>query len=330
MIVGCATLSVSANASTYNFTTFNGPGNNGGGTTVNGINNNGQVVGFSSDNAQNPTLFTNFIRNSDGTFTILNIANDPLAMANGINNSDTVVGGGSTGSAFTFSAGATSVLAPALPGNTQTQTAFGINNNGLIVGQFTNNGNGTTPGYLLSSGLYTILNPVANSFVTNAQNVNNNGLVTGFYSTDGAHQHPFFFNSVTDKYTLVADPVTPNLFLTQFLGINDNGTAVGYYQTNDGSQHGLLFNDITNTYTFLDDPNAASLNGVSITQITGINDSGEITGFYIDANGVQRGFVAASATSVPEPGTFELIVSALLMMMFTKLRRIPKNEVKKL
>ena len=55
---------------------------------------------------------------------------------------------------------------------------------------------------------------------------------------------------------------------------------------------------------FLDDPQAASVGGISITQITGINNSGEIAGFYVDANGFQRGFVARS---VPEPGSMALV-----------------------
>src|ERR1035438_314839 len=68
----------------YNtFVTFNGAGDNAGGTTVNGVSNTGAIVGFSSN--ANGTVFTNFIRNSNGTFTPLNINNDPLANANGIN-----------------------------------------------------------------------------------------------------------------------------------------------------------------------------------------------------------------------------------------------------
>src|SRR5579871_5347255 len=73
----------------YNFTSFDGPGNNGGGTTVNAIDNNGDVVGFSSDNAATPTLFTNFIRDPNGVFSLLSLGGDPLAMANGINDSPT-------------------------------------------------------------------------------------------------------------------------------------------------------------------------------------------------------------------------------------------------
>ena len=86
-----ALLSTPAWADSMQFTNFDGPGNNGGGTTVNAINNNGAVVGFSTNNASTPTLFTNFIRNPNGTFTTLNVNNDPLANANGINDNNVVV-----------------------------------------------------------------------------------------------------------------------------------------------------------------------------------------------------------------------------------------------
>ena len=90
------------------------------------------------------------------------------------------------------------------------------------------------------------------------------------------------------------------------------------YHTNDGSQHGFLYNLNTNVYTFLDDPNAAT-SGVSITQITGINNSSVIAGFYVDANsGLQRGF---TATSVPEPGSATLAASGLALVCFVVRRR---------
>ncbi len=312
MMVGTGTavlatvLSLSANATPlYNFTSFDGPGNNGGGTTVNGINNAGDVVGFSSDNAANPTLLTNFIRNANGTFNTLNVGGDPLAMANGINDLRTVVGASSSSTAFTLSGGTLTTLPP-VNGTATSQTAFGINKTGTIVGQYNDSATGSSPGFLFSGGAYTILTPTVTALATNAQGVNNQGLVTGFYSSDGVHQHGFFYNSTTSSFSLVADPNIPNLVLTQFLGLNDDGLAVGYYQLPDGSQHGFLFNIITDTYTFLDDPSAAK-NGLSITQITGVNDSGEIAGFYVDAaTGVQRGFVATAA--VPEPSTWAMML----------------------
>ena len=311
-------LSISANANpVYSFTSFDGPGNNGGGTTVNGIDNNNDLIGFSSDNAATPTLFTNFIRNANGTLTTLAIGGDPLAMSNGINNSHTVVGTSSNGTAFSLS-GSTYATRPNVNGSTVSESAFGINDGGLIVGQYTDGTTGTTLGFLFNGSAFTTLNPVLNASVTNAQGVNNNGMVAGFYSTDGVHQHGFFYNSGTDQFTFPADPTISNLVLTQFLGINDNGLAVGYYQLLDGSQHGFLFNTMTHVYSFLDDPNAA-LNGLSITQITGVNDSGEITGFYVDATtGLQRGFYATpEAATVPESGSFGLLLSGLVLALVT-------------
>ena len=142
-----AFLSSTANAAvSYTFTSFDGPGNNGGGTTVDGINSAGEVVGFSSDNAATPTLFTNFIRNPNRTFQTLNIDNDPLAMANGINNAGTVVGGTSNSAAFVLQGANISALPPVIPGDTSSQTAFGLNEAEQIVGQFTRNSTDTTPG----------------------------------------------------------------------------------------------------------------------------------------------------------------------------------------
>jgi len=296
---------LSARAGTiYNFVTLNGPGDNAGGTTVNAVSNTGAIVGFSSN--ANATVLTNFVRNPAGTFSTLNINNDPLANANGINNGGVVVGT-TGGQAFSLSAGLLTLLPPASPGNTTSETAFGINDTGVVVGQFADNATGTVPGFVDASGQFTILNPVANAAVTNAQSINDNGLVTGFYSTDGQHQHGFFYNTGTHTFQLPADPVQPNLFLTQFLGINDSGLAVGYWQDNAGSQHGFIYNVNTQSYTFLDEPNIGTNNGVQITQITGINDSDRIVGFYVDSNGVQRGFYADPAVAAPEPWSLSLM-----------------------
>ncbi len=310
-------------ASIYNFTSFNGPGQNGGGTTVNGINNNGSIVGFSSNNAGNPTLFTNFILNPNGTFNTLNINNDPLANANGLNNSNTAVGA-SNNAAFSQTGSLFSDLPP-VNASAAMESAFGINDHGVIVGQFTDGATDTEPGFVYNGSTFTILNPVANAIVVNAQSVNNAGEVAGFYSTDGVHQHGFLFNDVSDTYQLLPDPNVANLELTQFLGINDNGFAVGYYQTNDGSQHGFVYNINTNSYAFVDDPNAGA-GGFSITQITGINDSGEIAGFYLNpSTGLQEGFYATVAT--PEPATLLLIPSGFIALLFIRRsRRAPTSS----
>lgn len=307
LIALAATLLATPARADYQFTSFDGP-NSVGGTTVNGINNNGAIVGFSMD-AVPPTLDTNFVRNPDGSFTILNNLGSSLANANGINAANQVVGATGT-NAFLLDNGymTLTLLPPANPGNTTSEVAFGINDNGAIVGQYVDSASGNTPGFVYAAKAFTILTPTATATVTNAQGINNNGLVTGFYSADGIHQHGFLFNTNTAQYTLLADPVQPDLFFTQFLGINDKNQAVGYYQNNAGSQHGFLFDIATGRYTFLDDPNATTINGVSTTQITGINNSGEITGFYVGADGLQHGFFARN---VPEPGSMALMAIGL-------------------
>jgi PEP-CTERM motif len=71
--------------------------------------------------------------------------------------------------------------------------------------------------------------------------------------------------------------------------------------------------------TFLDDPNAAVINGVSITQITGITDSGEIAGFYGDTSGRQR---VSFATQTPEPSGLLLAgLGAALVTLSRKRKR---------
>lgn len=318
-------LSPAAHAQSYQFTSFDGPVQTTAGatlvtTTVNGISNSGVVVGFTSDNNG---VLTNFsgTPGTPGALTALNLSG--TANANGINTSRQVVGANGT-QAFTLnSISPTNSPLPLPPvnGTTTSEAAFGINDNGVIVGQYADGGTGTTPGFVDVNGAYTTLNPVApvgGALVVNAQGINNNGLVAGFYATNnsGTDQHGFLFNTKTNAYTLLPDPSTAktaggNLALTQFLGINDTGEAVGYYQTKDsGSQFGFLFNTSTDAYTFLDDPLAAPFNGTQITQITGINDAGTIAGFYVDANGAQRGFVGA-----PVPEASSLVSLGVLLVL---------------
>jgi hypothetical protein len=297
----------------YRFTNFDGPnaGNTAGtGTTMNGIANSGTAVGFTTVNG---VTFTNFTANPLKTTRarLVNINGSTTAMAFGINSAGTIVGTDGQGNAFSLNRHG--VLKTFIPDGGSSAVAFGINDRVNIVGQYVTST--ATPGFILRHGgksLITINQPTGvTSDVINAQGINNHGLVVGFYLGNDGQDHGFTATAprkpATITATAVADPtITPvepgaTFVFSQILGINDHGIAVGYYGDSTLSQHGFFYNTKTGKYTFLDDPSAAfftnplSPTGTSeVTQITGITNSGEITGFYSDANGVFHGFVATT------------------------------------
>ncbi len=310
------------------------------GSNVNGISNAGTVVGTLVD-ANNASTFSNFsgpptnltpLNNGTGVIAV----SGPVAF--GINSSGAVVGGTGT-NAFYLPAGGPPQVLPGPPGATN---AFGINDAGAIVGQFMSGA--LTPGFVLpsigSNSFITINAPVGPD-VVNPQGINNNGLVVGFYLGTDGQTHGFTTSvagvtpgqSVTG--TAVADPIIPNVagepgatfVFSQLLGVNSMGLVAGYYGDSTGSQHGFLYNSKTGTYTFLDDPAAAFSNGVEATQITGINNFGEIAGFYTDAQGIAHSFVACptgstcTATATPEPSSYTLLLAGLTGLAVLRRRR---------
>ncbi len=291
----------------FAFTNFDGPSpgtNAGSGTNMNGIANSGTAVGFTIDNGGN---FLNFTTNplKSPSATVLNINGSTSAMAFGTNASGTVVGTDGNGNAFSLTRGAVNTF---IPNGGMSATAFGINDHGAIVGQYVTADGSATPGFIKVNARSTItINAPSGPNTVNAQSINNNGMVVGFYVGTDGQDHGFMASegngkTATVTATAIADPTIPNVagepgatfVFSQILGINDHGIAVGYYGDSTTSQHGFLYNTHTGQYTFLDDPSEAFNNGVEVTQITGINNAGEITGFYSDANGVFHGFVATT------------------------------------
>ncbi len=295
-----------AAAGGYQFVNFDGPSagtNAGAGTNDNGIANSGAAVGFTIDNSG---AFHNFVANPlrSHRLQLLNINGSTTANAFGINRAGVVVGTDGNNHAFFLSHGKVHTFVPT---GASAATAFGINDRGMIVGQDTVNG--MMPGFLRVNGkTFDTINAPSGPNTVNAQGINNRGLVVGFYVGTDGQDHGFMVNTASVKGkgphtftgTPIADPTIPNVpgepgatfVFSQVLAVNDKGIAVGYYGDSTTSQHGFIYNTNTGQYTFLDDPSEAFNNGVEVTQITGINNAGEITGFYSDASGVFHAFVA--------------------------------------
>ena len=76
----------------------------------------------------------------------------------------------------------------------------------------------------------------------------------------------------------------PGATQTQTFGVNNHDQVVGDYVGVDGVAHGFVYSN--GTYTGIDDPN-----GLGTTTINGINNAGDIVGFYIDSAGNTDGFL---------------------------------------
>ena len=194
-----------------------------------------------------------------------------------------------------------------IPNGGMSATAFGINDKGTIVGQYVTAN--ATPGFIRVNrqDVHHDQRPVGPERRERPghQQQGPGGRVLCRHGRPGPRLHgepEGAARNGTLTGTAIADPTIPNVpgepgatfVFSQILGINDKGIAVGYYGDSTTSQHGFIYNTNTGQYTFLDDPSEAFNNGVEVTQITGITNSGEITGFYSDANGVFHGFVATA------------------------------------
>ncbi len=101
------------------------------------------------------------------------------------------------------------------------------------------------------------------------------------------------FTLIDGVFTTYDFPGSQN---TYFYALGNNGNAAGHYEDSDGLYHGVVLeNGELRQYDF---PNAVE------TEIYGISDAtGDLTGNFIDASGVRRGF--SGETIVEAPGALE-------------------------
>jgi hypothetical protein len=149
--------------------------------------------------------------------------------------------------------------------------------------------------------------------------INNSDEIAGFF-TDSSGIHGFIKNGTT--FTQVPDQ--PGVGETELLGINDNGLAVGFEcavagcSGPGGFQHGIIYNIATKTFTTLDPPTSLDPATPSATTLNGLNDRGQIVGFFVDKNGNTDGLLA---NPIPEPATWIMILAGFAGLGSLGLRR---------
>lgn len=173
----------------YAFNSISAPGS--ADTFVQGINNAGQIVGYSGDRS--------FMENN-GVFTQIVVPDGQLGtFARGINNSGQIVGdyfdsNANTNIGFIYTNGVTTAVAN--PNAVNGTVLSGINDNGHAVGYYIG-ADHSFHGFMYVNGQITALD-VPGSVSTQIEGVNNLDQVVGNYSDSGGKYHGF-----------VATPVSP-------------------------------------------------------------------------------------------------------------------------
>jgi uncharacterized membrane protein len=161
-----------------------------------------------------------------------------------------------------------------VPGS-QFSFATAINSSGLIGGSYLDLSS-AEHGFVDNAGTFTNID-YPGALGTEVLDINDAGVIVGDYF-DTAAQHGYVDNG--GVFTPIDFPGA--LDGTSATGVNSNGDIVGTWKNNPLDVHGFLLSG--GVFTSLDFPFAFE------TEVWGINDSGEISGFFDDATGV-HGFI---------------------------------------
>jgi hypothetical protein len=165
------------------------------------------------------------------------------------------------------------------PGDTFTQL-LGINNGNQIAGY---HNFAVNSGFTLTLPKTVTTENYPGSAMTQVIGINNNTKTVGFYVDQAGITHGFQHQGTT--YTKVDFPGSK---FNQLLGQNDIRQAAGYYSmstTNTLPDVPYIYDEIGGVFELLIIPGAKGG-----AQATGINNSQQISGFYIDSAGTNHGF----------------------------------------
>ena len=176
------------------------------------------------------------------------------------------------------------------PASPPVDQLLGVNDRDVAVG-FYNDGDGNTNAYSFNirRNQFSAVTPAG---VTNptAAGINGRGDIAGFGTDstgDSSNGQVVGFLLRRDGQVTILN--VPGSSMTQALGINDNDEVVGVYQVgmgNGATMHGFTWTP-QHGFQTVDDPH-----GVGATTINGVNNMGQLVGFYTDAAGNTDGLLA--------------------------------------
>jgi probable HAF family extracellular repeat protein len=169
-------------------------------------------------------------------------------------------------------------------------SANGLNDSDQIVGSYVDVNN-NYHAFLYDQGAYTNIDP-ANSNFAIANGINDAGVIVGGYSVPGQENGiERGFISQEGKVQAVDYPDAQREG-TALTGLNNKDAMVGIYWFRNSQNQTVTYGFIFSAGKFQQLHKPGSDNTLPL----GINDAGEVTGWYSDANGNLYGFVYKNGT----------------------------------
>jgi hypothetical protein len=175
-----------------------------------------------------------------------------------------------------------------VPGSNGFTRANGINDSGVVVGDFFLNSDNAYHGYLMKGKKFTQYDVQLGTLSTSLFAINNAGNMAGSVGANGQPNQGFvdIGGNVTEFMA--------NGQSTYAYSINSSNQVAGDYYDSNGYPH-CFYRDASGTISLINAPNTY------LTACFGINDGGEIAGIWVDFSGQIHGFLdtAGAFTELP-------------------------------